>query len=237
MNSSDSKPSLGIVIPTLNASAGLAATLSAFAGGRDHFDLDVVVVDGGSVDTTVSVARAGGARVLASKPGRGVQLAMGADAVLADSLLFLHADTVLAPGWAPVLQEFIVHPGADKRVAYFRLELDDDHPGARRIERWVAWRCHKYALPYGDQGLALPRDLYNELGGFAPMPLMEDVNFVGRIKHHCGRDKLFQLDVAARTSAARYQQGGYWRRPALNLFCLILYFAGIPLRTIAKIYR
>ncbi|MDG2268896.1 MAG: glycosyl transferase family 2, partial [Alphaproteobacteria bacterium] len=62
-------------------------------------------------------------------------------------------------------------------------------------------------------------------------------NFVSRIKHHCGRDNLVGLEVAARTSAVRYQRGGYWLRPARNLLCLMMYFAGIPLRTIAKVYR
>ena len=237
VNSSDSKPTLGVVVPALNAGAGLAATLAALEDGRDLFDLDIVVGDGGSADDTVAVARAGSARVMVSEPGRGVQLATGATAVSGDGLLFLHADTVLAPGWARALRDFIAHPDADKRAVYFRFELDDDHPGARRIERWVAWRCHKYALPYGDQGLALPRDLYDELGGYARMSLMEDVNFVSRIKHHCGRDNLVGLEVAARTSAVRYQRGGYWLRPARNLLCLMMYFAGIPLRIIAKVYR
>ena len=101
----------------------------------------------------------------------------------------------------------------------------------------MAWRCHKYALPYGDQGLALPRDIYDALGGFAPMPLMEDVNFINRIKHQGGRENLIGLDVRARTSAVRYRRGGYWRCPVRNVFCLMLYFVGVPLRTIAKIYR
>ncbi|MDE0780492.1 MAG: TIGR04283 family arsenosugar biosynthesis glycosyltransferase [Alphaproteobacteria bacterium] len=237
MNSSDSKPTLGVVIPTLNACAGLTATLRALEDGRDHFDLDVVVVDGGSAGDTVAVARAQGVRVVETEKGRGVQLAAGAKAVAGEGLLFLHADTVLAPGWGLALRGFIAQPDANICAVYFRFELDDDHAGARRIERWVAWRCRKYALPYGDQGLALPRDLYDTLGGFAPMALMEDVNFVSRIKHHCGRESLVGLDVAARTSAVRYKRGGYWLRPVRNLLCLALYFTGIPLRTIAKIYR
>jgi rSAM/selenodomain-associated transferase 2 len=237
MNSPDSKLTLGVVIPTLNACTILSATLRALEDGRDHFDLDVVVVDGGSADDTVAVARAQGARVVETEPGRGVQLAAGAGAVVGEGLLFLHADTVLACGWGLALRGFITQPDADMRAAYFRFELDADHAGARRIERWVAWRCRKYALPYGDQGLALPRNLYDTLSGFAPMTLMEDVNFVSRIKHHCGRENLVGLDVAARTSAVRYQRGGYWLRPARNLLCLMLYFIGIPLRTITKIYR
>lgn len=236
MNSPEQKPSLGVVIPALNAAAGLPATLQALEDGREFFDLDVVVVDGGSSDGTRAVAAANGARVIDSERGRGIQMAAGADAVGGEGLLFLHADTVLAPGWGAALSAFIARPGADNCAVYFRFALDDDHPGARRIERWVAWRCRKYALPYGDQGLALPRDLYDRLGGYPPMTLMEDVNFVSRIKHHQGRDALVGLDVAARTSAVRYRRGGYWLRPARNLLCLGLYFMGVPLRTISRIY-
>ena len=237
MTSPDNKPSLGIVIPALNAASGIAGALQSLDGGRAQFDLDIVVVDGGSRDDTVAVAREHGARVITSEPGRGVQLAAGAGAVAGEGLLFLHADTVLEAGWGAVLGQAINQPGADACAFYFRFALDDDHPGARRIERWVAWRCHKYALPYGDQGLALPRDIYDALGGFSPMSLMEDVNFINRIKHQGGRENLIGLDVRARTSAVRYRRGGYWRCPVRNVFCLMLYFVGVPLRTIAKIYR
>lgn len=237
MNSSDQKPSLGVVIPALNAAPGLPATLQALQEASAFFDLDVVVVDGGSTDETKAVAQAQGARVIESPRGRGVQLAAGASVVKGNWLLFLHADTVLEAGWAAALSGFTETAGADRCAVYFRFALDDDHPGARRIERAVAWRCRTLALPYGDQGLALARDLYNLVGGYAPLPLMEDVNFVRRIKRRQGRDGLVGLDVAARTSAVRYRTGGYWHRPGRNLFCLMLYFLGVPVNTIARMYR
>ena len=236
MNSPDSKPTLGVVIPTLNAGDGLAATLRALDEARTVFDLDVVVVDGGSADDTIAQARAGGARVVESDPGRGAQLHAGAQAVIGDGLLFLHADTVLDCDWARELHAATVQPEADGKVFYFRFELDDDHPGARRVEHWVAQRCQKRNLPYGDQGLALPRDLYDALGGFAPMRLMEDVNFVSRIKYRCGTTSLVQLNAAARTSADRYRRDGYWLRPLRNALCRKMYFAGISLGIIAKVY-
>lgn len=236
MSVSDTKLTLGVVIPTLNAAGRLATTLASLEAGRAYFDLDIVVVDGGSEDDTVAVAQAGGARVVTSQAGRGVQLHAGAQAVAGEGLLFLHADTILAGEWAAVLRGAIDQPGADARSFYFRFVLDDDHPGARRVERWVARRCQKYNLPYGDQGLALPRGLYDGLGGFAPMRLMEDVNFVTRIKHRCGQENLVQLDAVAQTSAERYQRDGYWVRPARNALCRMMYFVGLPLGTIAKVY-
>ena len=97
----------------------------------------------------------------------------------------------------------------------------------------VAWRCTTFSLPYGDQGLLIGRRFYHDIGGFAPIPLMEDVDIVRRI----GRRRLVVLDVAAVASAERYRRGGYVARPLRNLTCLGLYFLGVPPRLIARIYR
>ncbi|MGB0625156.1 MAG: TIGR04283 family arsenosugar biosynthesis glycosyltransferase [Alphaproteobacteria bacterium] len=225
------EPSLAVVIPALNAGAHLAATLEPLCEGAGAFDMDVLVVDGGSDDDTVAVAEAGGARVVTSPRGRGTQLAAGAVEARGDWILFLHADTVLATRWARELAAFM--ESGDARAAYFRFRLDDDAPGARRIERLVAWRCRVLGLPYGDQGLALSRELYLETGGYPDQPLMEDVHLVRRL----GRGQLEGLQGAATTSAERYRAGGYWRRPVRNLFCLALYLLGASPRFVARLYR
>lgn len=219
------------MIPVLNAESGLARTLDGLAEARAVFDLDILVVDGGSDDDTVAVAEAHDARVISSAKGRGTQLAAGAAEVNGDWLLFLHGDTVLQAGWAVELAAFMI--SGRHRAAYFRFRLDDDAPGARRIERMVAWRCRVLGLPYGDQGLAIPRDLYTAFGGYSDQPLMEDVYLARRM----GRSRLVGLETAALTSALRYREGGYWRRPSRNLFCLFLYLMGVPPRAIARIYR
>ncbi len=223
--------SLGVVIPTLNAGPGFARALEGLADAQAIFDLDILVVDGGSTDDTVAMAKAHGARVIASAPGRGTQLAAGAGAVRGDWLLFLHGDTVLQAGWAAELASFMA--AGRTRAAYFQLELDDDVPGARRIERLAAWRCRVLGLPDGDQGQAIARDLSTTFGGYPDQPLMEDVYLVRRL----GRSRMFGLETAAVTSARRYREGGYWRRPSRNLFCLFLYLLGVPSRMIARIYR
>ena len=105
-------------------------------------------------------------------------------------------------------------------------------PGARRIERWAAWRCRALALPYGDQGLLISRAHYGRLGGFHPLPLMEDVDLVRRID----RNDLVPLEADAITSADRYRRDGWWLRPLRNLTCLSLYFAGVPPRTLRRLY-
>lgn len=217
---------LGIVIPALNAADGLAACLDALLAHAG----DVVVVDGGSRDATRAIALAHGARLVDSPAGRGRQLAAGAGAVRGDWLLFVHADTVLQPGWADAVAQFL--PGPTDRAGYFQLSFDQDGGGAARVARLANWRAGLLGLPYGDQGLLIHRDFYQALGGYPDEPLMEDVILVRRI----GRRRLALLPGTARTSAARYRRDGWWLRPLRNLSCLALFFLGLPPSLIARLY-
>jgi len=216
---------VSIVIPTLDAAATLPATLAACA----EAEAPIIVVDGGSGDATASIARAAGAQVLTAPRGRGPQLAAGAAAATTAWLFFLHADTRLPPGWWAALQPALHQPG---RAWYGRFALDDPAPQARRLERLVGWRCRLLALPYGDQGLLISRTLYNAVGGFRPLPLMEDVDLVRRL----GRRRLAALPVAALTSAERWRRQGWWRRSARNLGCLALWFLGVPPASLRRFY-
>ena len=114
----------------------------------------------------------------------------------------------------------------------FRFALDDPDPRARRIERLARWRGRVLGVPYGDQGLLISRAFYDVLGGYRPLPLMEDVDMVRRI----GRRRLVELDAAAVTSAARYRAGGWWLRPVRNLSILGLYFLGAPPALLKRLY-
>jgi rSAM/selenodomain-associated transferase 2 len=221
---------LSVVVPTLNEAANLASALPPLIGAA--IVRDVVVADGGSADDTIGVAVAAGARVVRATRGRGLQLAAGAAAAAGDWLLFLHADCRLEAGWADAVGAFAAAPGASDRAGYFDFALDDAAAAARRLEWLVAWRCRLLALPYGDQGLLLTRRLYNAVGGFAALPLMEDVELVRRI----GRRRLSRLGLRACVSARRYRRDGYWRRPLRNLSCLILYFAGVPAERVSRLY-
>jgi rSAM/selenodomain-associated transferase 2 len=212
---------LSVVIPALNAAATLPATLASVAGADE-----VVVVDGGSSDATPEVARTHGAKVMSAPRGRGSQLAAGVAAASGDWLLLLHADTRLEQQ-PPATQQL-----AKDHAGYFRFMLDSRDPRARRLERQVAWRCRVLALPYGDQGLLIHRDLLQSVGGVRPLPLMEDVDLVRRL----GRRRLIALDAAAVTSAEKWQRQGWHRRSLRNLMCLTLYFVGVPPRLIVRLY-
>jgi rSAM/selenodomain-associated transferase 2 len=230
------KAMISVIIPTLNAEAGLARTLAALVPAAvDGLVREVIVIDGGSSDRTAAVAEEAGATFHVRSGGRGYQLVAGAHRARFPWLLFLHADTVLEPGWEGEASAFMAAVDTGKRplaAAAFRFALDDAGFRPRLLERLVAARCALLRLPYGDQGLLIPRLLYADIGGYRSHPLMEDVDIVLRL----GRRRLAMLRSRAATSAVRYRSDGYLRRSLRNLVCLTLYFLGVPTPVIRRVY-
>ncbi len=227
---------ISVVIPTLNAERHLPSALAALVSAAvDGVIREVIVVDGGSNDRTRQVADFAGATFLEAERGRGAQLSAGADAAKFPWLLFLHADTVLEAGWERAAVDFMhrVDIGATPRsAAAFRFKLDDKGFQPRILEAIVRLRCSLFRLPYGDQGLLISRRLFNELGGYKPLPLMEDVDLVTRL----GRSRIAMLNADATTSAERYRREGYLLRAVRNQTCLTLYAMGMPIATVARLY-
>ena len=227
---------ISVIIPTLNAEASLAQTLATLVpAAADGLIREAIVADGGSTDGTAAIAEAAGANIVMASGGRGGQLAAGAMRARFPWLLFLHADTVLAPGWERETTRFMqrIDEGSEPpAAAAFRFAFDDHGWRPRLWERGVALRCAALRLPYGDQGLLIPRRLYDEVGGYRAMPLMEDLDIVRRL----GRRRLVMLDSRAVTSAERFRREGYARQSARNLLCLALYSLRVPTRVISRIY-
>jgi rSAM/selenodomain-associated transferase 2 len=227
---------ISVVIPTLNAERHLGRMLTALVPAAvDGLVREVIIADGGSTDATPEIAEAAGATFITAERGRGQQLLAGALKARSRWLLFLHADTILQPPWDEEAVRFLraVDRGdREEAAAVFRFALDDSGVWARMLEAAVHLRCLVLRLPYGDQGLLISRRLYDEVGGFPPLALMEDVEMVRRL----GRRRIVRLHAKALTSAGRYRREGYARRALRNLTCLTLYVMRVPPRYLVKLY-
>ena len=225
-------PLATIVIPVLNDAAALATTLAALPAGPSA---EIVVVNGSEAHDPAMDAlstRYPHVTWLRSAPGRGLQMNEGARRGRGRWLVFLHADTRLGHGWTDALQRL-----DDQRQIVggsFRFVLDSRARPARWIERGVWLRVRLFDLPYGDQALFARRAVFENLGGFRELPLMEDVDFVRRLRR---RGRLAHVDVPAITSARRWERDGWVRRTLENWLLVLLYFAGQPPARLARRYH
>lgn len=170
---------LAVLIPALNEARRLPALLADLQQAPPGLLRDTLVVDGGSGDGTATLAQLAGAQLLHSRRGRGSQLALAAARTDAPWLLVLHADARLPQGWAQAIQAAMAQPAA---AWSFNLAIAAPGLPLRLLELAVALRSRLGQCPYGDQGLLLPSQLYAAAGGFAPIPLMEDLDLVQRLR-------------------------------------------------------
>lgn len=225
---------ISVVIPTLNAESRLPACLSALGEGLNAGLLrELVISDGGSTDATLRIAEAAGAEVLRGPASRGGQLRRGCEGAQGEWLLILHADSVLLPGWTEAVLAMLTAAGSAPATAgYFALTFDATGIAPRVVAGWANLRSRQFGLPYGDQALLIPRALYQEVGGYPDIPLMEDVALARALK-----GRLHPLGAWIETSAIKYRQQGWIRRGARNLWCLTRYLAGADPETLAQAYR
>lgn len=227
---------LTILIPCFNSAGRIMPTLNclveAISGGLIK---QVIFADGGSSDIIEDIADEVGADFVRTPKGRGLQFKIGVIYAKAEWLLFLHDDSILEDGWDAELNVFINDEANARKCAYFRHAFDDKTLAAKIVSFGVYLRCKIFALPYGDQGLLISRELYEEIGGFSSLPLMEDVEFIERIKAHIGRKNLIMLNSKLVTSANKYE-AGYIKRILRNFKYLMVYKMGKDPKEIAKTY-
>jgi len=215
---------VSIIIPAVDEERWIEGAIASVAGADQ-----VIVADGGSRDATRERARAKGALVVEAPRGRGVQLREGVLWATGEWLVFLHADTRLEGGWLAALEAL---PAAVVGGA-FRFALDSARPSYRAVEAAVLARCRLFGLPYGDQGIFARRKAYEAAGGFSPLPLMEDVDFVSRLRRV---GALAFPAVRALTSCRRYERDGLVGATLRNWWVLGLYAAGQSPERLAELY-
>ncbi|MBA2114174.1 TIGR04283 family arsenosugar biosynthesis glycosyltransferase [Bremerella alba] len=223
---------LSIVIPTLNEAERLADTLQ-FVRSRcvSESDLEVIVADGGSTDDTAEIASENQAKVVVCNRGRGIQMNAGAAIASGETLLFLHADAQLPVRYDDIIQNML----RGKAVAgAFRLQIDHDTPGLRMVARLANLRSRMLQRPYGDQGLFLRSQTFYELGGFRNWPLMEDFEFVQRLRK---RGPIGLANDAMTVSARRWQKRGVVQTTCLNQAIVLAWRIGISPQRLATWYR
>jgi len=219
---------LSVIIPTLNEARHIEATLAAVGG---YQGVETIVVDGGSRDNTVALAAGAGARVARSPRGRARQMNQGARAAAGTTLLFLHADTRLPPGYPDAIARALARPGI--AAGAFRLRIAGGGWGLRLVEWGANWRSRSWGLPYGDQALFLPAVRFQQLGGFPEVPIMEDYLLVKRLGR---KGKVITLREAVCTSPRRWLRLGIWRTTMLNQAIVLGHAAGVDPRRLARWY-
>ncbi len=221
---------ISVIIPTLNEQDNIRACIECIKG--EGAGTEIIICDGGSTDATIRIVREYDDTILIETGrGRGGQMNMGAKAANGEVLLFLHADTKLERGWSGELL-FVL---ADASVAggAFAFKIDDPSRRFRLIESWVKLRCSLFNLPYGDQGIFVRRDVFEKTGGYRDIPLMEDVELIGRLKRE---GRLVILKKSALTHARRWIEKGLIRTAASNQMLMLMYKLGMDAHTLARIY-
>ena len=220
---------LSIIIPTLNEELVLGQTL---AGLLDQTNCEVIVVDGGSIDSTLSIAKNAGCKIFSSPQGRGKQMNFGAGQATGEILIFLHADTLLPDNFPQLVIDAINRP--DFAVGAFSLAIDSSN----KILTTIAWlanlRSHFLHFPYGDQAFFVTSNTFTAMGGFPELEIMEDFVFIQKMKK---QGRIVTLPERVKTSARRWENVGIVRTTLINQFIVCGYTLGVPPVILAKWYR
>jgi rSAM/selenodomain-associated transferase 2 len=221
---------ISVIIPALNEAAVIANCIESLR--EEEGNIEIIAVDGGSVDGTPQIVGAYDDVVIVKSPkGRGRQMNEGAGAARGDIFLFLHADTTLERGWSNEIMTALAD-GCVKGGA-FTLAIDSAGRHYRLIERIVRLRCRLWKLPYGDQAIFVRRDVFEKIGGYKNMPLMEDVDLVERIKREC---RISILPGKAITSHRRWEKKGWIETTLMNQLIMVMYRLGVDTQRLAQIY-
>ena len=220
---------ISIIIPVLNEAAIIQSTLMRLP----QPELEIIVVDGGSQDDTVAIARSTGIKVITvAQKNRAAQMNAGANIARADLLLFLHADTELPADFISLIVDTLKQPQVV--AGAFELAIASSDRSLRWIETLVKLRSHLFSLPYGDQAIFISKKIFVSLDGFADLTIMEDFELIQRLKR---QGKIAIAPHRVITSGRRWQKLGVWQTTLVNQLVIAGYYLGISPAKLSNIYR
>jgi len=197
---------ISIIIPTINEANNLPLLLSDLSSIQK--ESEIIIVDCGSKDKTIDIANIYGAKVFISKErNRGLQLNIGAKNSKGDWLIFLHADTRLNHDWFRKINSFLEE--GNNYIYYFKFKINNKKIIFRLLEIFVNFRSKYFKQPYGDQGLIIRQTTYFKNNGFRKIPLMEDVDFLRRLKN---KKDLKQLNLPIFISSRKWERTIFFSR-------------------------
>jgi rSAM/selenodomain-associated transferase 2 len=219
---------ISIIIPTLNEESNIKAVINSI---QSH-NIEIIVVDGGSEDKTLLIAKSLDVKVVVSSPGRANQMNTGAMVASGEILLFLHADTRLPIRFDEMVRRTLAKPGIV--AGAFALQIDAPDWGLRLVEFGVKWRSHLWQMPYGDQAIFLTKDVFQKVGNFPQIPIMEDFELMSKLK---SLGKIYLLPTPVITSPRRWLKQGILQTTILNQIIVIAYLLGVSPNRICNWYR
>ncbi len=224
---------VSVIVPALNEEKNIKRCIRSVKGLNPF---EIIVVDGGSIDNTIEIAKKEGAKLISSQKGRGIQMNTGASHAKGDILLFLHADSVIkdAERLRFFLKDFYL---SSYGGAFLRLKFDDSSILTRMVEFFANLRARLLMMPYGDNAIILKRGFFEEVGGFRNYPFLEDIDLVLRVRK-MGKMRYIPIDVIA---SSRRLKKGYPFSPILvslrNVIIALLFIAGVSPYKLIRFYR
>ncbi len=220
---------ISVIVPVLNEEANIKLLLQQL---QDSFNIEVIIVDGGSKDQTKEVAIQAGVMVINGKQGRALQMNQGAKLADSEIIIFLHADSILPKGWDGEVRRVIKQQ--KMIMGYFQFEINESFRGKKLVEWGVNIRSRYFKRPYGDQGFFFWKTDFWEIGGFVEVPILEDLLLVKKAARY---GKICCTNLPLKTSGRRWLKLGFLKTLLINQMILLLATLGVDLKILKSLYR